>query len=59
MEEPLILDFQGVDMATSSFMDELIVKLLLKDDPKNFMRLKLTNIKPILKHMASFALMEI
>jgi hypothetical protein len=53
MEGPLVLDFQDVDMATSSFMDELFGKLYQKYESEYHIRLRAVNLNPILLSVAN------
>jgi hypothetical protein len=58
MEEPLVLDFQGVDMVTSSFIDELIGKIYQRYGSEHSMRIKITNLSPILLSIADMSITE-
>jgi anti-sigma regulatory factor (Ser/Thr protein kinase) len=58
MEGPLVLDFQGIDMATSSFMDELFGKLYLKYGDDYSIRIKAININTILQSILSMTLYD-
>ncbi len=53
MEKPLVLDFQGVDMATSSFIDELIGKLYDKNMSDKKIQLRLVNLNSVLLSLAN------
>jgi anti-sigma regulatory factor (Ser/Thr protein kinase) len=59
MEGPLVLDFQGIDMATSSFMDELFGKLYLKYGDDYSIRIKAININTILQSILSMLSMTL
>ncbi len=58
MEGPLVLDFQNVDMATSSFMDELFGKLYQKYESEYHIRLKSVNLNLILLGVANAVMVD-
>lgn len=54
METPLVLDFTGVEQASSSFLDELLGKLVYKLGPEAFsQKLKLINAPELVVNMAN------
>lgn len=54
MEAPLVIDFSGVDRAASSFLDELLGRLVAELGPKGFKeRIRLANMNEQLVDMAN------
>jgi hypothetical protein len=54
LEEPLVLDFSGVESATSSFLDELLGRLADELGPEAFRRrIQVANLAPALSDMAN------
>jgi len=53
MEQPLILDFTGIEKATSSFMDELLGKLYLQYKEDFTIRIHLINMNETLMAMTN------
>ena len=58
MEGPLVLDFQGVDMATSSFMDELCGKLYKYCKTEYIVKLRFINLSQILLGIVNSAMID-
>lgn len=54
METPLVLDFSGIEQASSSFLDELLGKLVYELGPDNFsQQIKLINAPELVVKMAN------
>jgi hypothetical protein len=53
MEGTLVLDFESVDMVTSSFMDELFGKLYQKIEKESHRKLRSVGLNPILLSMVN------
>ena len=57
LEEPLVLDFGGIDFATSSFFDELLGRLALGIGIDDFHeKIRIVNLSPELRAMANVAI---
>ena len=59
LEHPLLIDFSGVRMASSSFLDELLGRIVATHGPGVLeSKLRVAHMEPLIQHMADAVIVQ-